>query len=65
MINYRYNARLATVITTCLNLEEIENRVSSRMVDPSISLVFNIIAPDYRGDIKTARTGRSHPRTKN
>ena len=65
LINYRYNARLATVITTCLNLEEIENRVSSRMVDPSISLVFNIIAPDYRGDIKTARTGRSHPRTKN
>ena len=65
LINYRYNARLATVITTCLNLEEIENRVSSRMVDPSISLVFNIIAPDYRGDIKTARTARPRPRTKN
>jgi DNA replication protein DnaC len=64
LINYRYNARLATVITTCLNLEEIENRVSSRMVDPSISMVFNIIAPDYRGDIKTARTGRSRPRAK-
>jgi len=64
LINYRYNARLATVITTCLNLEEIENRVSSRMVDPSISLVFNIIAPDYRGDIKTSRTGRPRPRTK-
>jgi DNA replication protein DnaC len=62
LINYRYNARLATVITTCLDLEEIENRVSSRMVDPSISLVFNIIAPDYRGDIKTARTPR--PRTR-
>ena len=64
LINYRYNARLATVITTCLNLEEIENRVSSRMVDPSISMVFNIIAPDYRGDIKTARTGRPRPTTK-
>jgi DNA replication protein DnaC len=64
LINYRYNARLATVITTCLNLEEIENRVSSRMVDPSISMVFNIIAPDYRGDIKTARTGRPRPRAK-
>jgi DNA replication protein DnaC len=64
LINYRYNARLATVITTCLNLEEIENRVSSRMVDPSISMVFNIIAPDYRGDIKTAKTGRPRPRTK-
>ena len=65
LINYRYNARLATVMTTCLNLEEIENRVSSRMVDPSISLVFNIIAPDYRGDIKTTRPVRSRPKAKN
>jgi DNA replication protein DnaC len=55
LINYRYNARLATVITTCLSLDEIETRISSRMVDPSLSLVFNIIAPDYRGDIKAAR----------
>jgi len=52
LINYRYNARLATVITTCLSLDEIERRISSRMVDPSLSLVLNINAPDYRGDIK-------------
>ncbi|MDD5399223.1 MAG: ATP-binding protein [Dehalococcoidia bacterium] len=65
IINYRYNARLATVITTCLYLEEIENRVSSRMVDPSISLVFNIMAPDYRGDIKASRTVKPRPRSKN
>ena len=50
VINYRYNARLATVITTCCSLDEIETRISSRLVDPKISLVFNIIAPDYRGD---------------
>ncbi len=64
IINYRYNAKLPTVITTCLKLEEIENRVSSRLVDPSISLVFNIIAPDYRGDIKANRPsrGRQRPR---
>ena len=55
LINYRYNARLPTVITTCLSLEEIEPRISSRMVDPSISLVFNIIAPDYRGNVKPTR----------
>jgi DNA replication protein DnaC len=63
LINYRYNARLATVITTCLDLEEIENRVSSRLVDPSISLVFNINAPDYRGDVKPSRPSRSRPKT--
>jgi DNA replication protein DnaC len=54
LINYRYNARLATVITTCFALDDIESRISSRMVDPSLSLVFNIIAPDYRGDRKRA-----------
>jgi DNA replication protein DnaC len=55
LINYRYNARLPMVVTTCLSLEEIEPRISSRMVDPKISLVFNITAPDYRGNVKPTR----------
>jgi DNA replication protein DnaC len=55
LINYRYNARLPMVVTTCLSLDEIETRISSRMVDPRISLVFNITAPDYRGNVKPAR----------
>jgi DNA replication protein DnaC len=55
LINYRYNARLPMVVTTCLSLDEIETRISSRMVDPRISLVFNIRAPDYRGNVKPAR----------
>ena len=55
LINYRYNARLPMVITTCLSLDEIETRISSRMVDPRISLVFNIRAPDYRGNVKPTR----------
>jgi DNA replication protein DnaC len=55
LINYRYNARLPMVVTTCLSLDEIEARISSRMVDPRISLVFNIIAPTYRGDVRPTR----------
>lgn len=55
LINFRYNARLATIITTCNDLDEIESRISSRMVDPSISLVFNIMAPDYRGGDRKAK----------
>jgi len=55
LINYRYNARLPMVVTTCLSLDEIETRISSRMVDPRISLVFNITAPDYRGNVKPTR----------
>jgi len=63
LINYRYNARLPMVITSCLSLDEIEPRISSRMVDPKLSLVFNIIAPDYRGDVKPvhmAKHSESH-----
>jgi DNA replication protein DnaC len=58
LINYRYNARLPMVITTCLSLDEIETRISSRMVDPRLSLVFNIIAPDYRGNVKPVRRAK-------
>ena len=62
VINYRYNARLATVLTTCRSLEEIENRISSRLADPKISTPFNIMAPDYRGDIKSDKRAKSyHP----
>ena len=54
VLNYRYNARLSTVITTRYSLQEIldeiESSISSRMVDPKISTPFNITAPDYRGD---------------
>jgi len=55
LINYRYNARLPMVVTSCLSLEEIEPRISSRMVDPRIGLVFNITATDYRGNVKHTR----------
>lgn len=48
MINYRYNGRLPTVVTSSLSLEEIDTRISSRMADPRLSTVFVIEAPDYR-----------------
>jgi DNA replication protein DnaC len=60
LINYRYNARLPMVVTTCLSLDEIETRISSRMVDPRISLVFNITAPDYRGNVKFTRQAKRY-----
>ncbi len=60
LINYRYNARLPMVVTSCLSLEEIEPRISSRMVDPRISLVLNIDAPDYRGNVKPTRQAKRY-----
>ena len=48
ILNYRYNAKLPTVITTNLELEAIEIRVRSRMVDPGLSHIIHIAAPDFR-----------------
>jgi len=60
VINYRYNARLATVITTRLALEEIDSPIGSRLLDHKISLVWNINVPDYRGDLHSSQ--REAPR---
>jgi DNA replication protein DnaC len=48
IFNYRYNARLPTVITTNEELEAIEIRIRSRMVDPSLVQIITILAPDFR-----------------
>ncbi|MFC2016327.1 ATP-binding protein [Chloroflexota bacterium] len=47
VINHRYNARLATVITTNCSTDEMDSPISSRFVDPKISVFFHITAPDY------------------
>ncbi len=62
VINHRYNARLPSVITTCCSLDEIESRLSSRFVDPKISMLFNITAPDYRGDVRAQKKSARNPR---
>jgi DNA replication protein DnaC len=49
IINHRYNARLATVVTTNQRLEEIDPRISSRLVDNDVSELIEIQAPDFRG----------------
>ncbi|OQY33952.1 MAG: hypothetical protein B6243_05990 [Anaerolineaceae bacterium 4572_5.2] len=49
IFNHRYNARLPTVITSNHKLEEIDRRIRSRLVDPDLSQVINITAPDFRG----------------
>lgn len=48
IINFRYNAKLPTVITTNLELEDIEARIQSRMADFSLSQIIHISAPDFR-----------------
>jgi DNA replication protein DnaC len=67
LINYRYNSRLPTVITTRLSLDEImgevDSSISSRLVDRNISVTFAILAPDFRTDRKSGQK-RMPPRPK-
>ncbi len=49
IFNYRYNARLPTVITTNRSLEEIDQRIRSRLLDQSLCKVWTILARDFRG----------------
>ena len=48
IFNYRYNARLPTVVTTNRELEEVTLRLRSRLVDPDLTRIVSITAPDYR-----------------
>jgi len=59
VINYRYNSRLPTVITTNCSTEEIDSPIISRFADSKISVLFNITAPDYHsGRSSKKRTSR-------
>ncbi|MBI4287592.1 MAG: ATP-binding protein [Chloroflexi bacterium] len=65
LINYRYNARLATVFTTSRNTEEMnargERRMTSRLGDVELSRVISIMASDYRAGGLGRRPGERPP----
>jgi DNA replication protein DnaC len=58
VINYRYNTQLATVITTRLATDEMADPIVSRFLDHQLSMIFNIMAPDYRTSRKKTARGR-------
>ncbi|MHB8857592.1 MAG: ATP-binding protein [Bellilinea sp.] len=47
LLNYRYNAKLPTVITTAQRLDEIDPRVRSRMLDKRLCTIYAITTPPY------------------
>jgi DNA replication protein DnaC len=49
IFNERYNAKLPTVITMSSNLEDLDARIRSRMLDTRLCRIFEILAPSYRG----------------
>ena len=48
IFNHRYNAQLPTVVTSNHELEEIDVRIRSRIIDPDVSRIVTILAPDFR-----------------
>lgn len=55
IIDYRYTRKLPTVITTNLDLEDLDDRVRSRLQDPDLVTTVRISAPDYRSPVKDRR----------
>ena len=65
LLNHRYAARLATVITTANTIDQVEPRIRNRMLDTSRCTVFAIQASSYRGcesqqAKKRAPRGKTH-----
>jgi DNA replication protein DnaC len=48
LFNYRYNARLPTVVTSNLHLDDQDARIRSRMLDPTLCSAYLIDVPPYR-----------------
>lgn len=51
ILNHRYNAQLPTVITTNVPLEELDDRLRSRLGHMGFVRPFHITALDYRGGV--------------
>ncbi len=49
LLNHRYNAGLPTVITTADEIEKIDPRLQSRMLDRRLCTIHAITAPAFRG----------------
>ncbi len=56
LLNHRYNAQLPTVITTNQRLEQMDQRLRSRMVDIHLVERLAITAPDFRAGANPAHS---------
>lgn len=52
LIDYRHINKLPTVITTAKHVEEIDERIFSRIMDSRLCTVCTIKAPGYRGGVQ-------------
>ncbi len=62
ILNHRYNSRRPTVLTTNQRMEELDQRLRSRLLDTNLGNRIHITAPDFRvgGDPDELSTLRHH-----
>ncbi len=64
LLNHRYNAELATVITTSADLPEIDARIRTRLLDQHLCTICAITAPPFHGVRPAAAAGKKMRRPK-
>jgi len=62
LFNYRYNARLPTVITTATPVDELDPRLATRMLDVTRCTFFVLEVPSYRGGVKARQQRGGRPK---
>jgi DNA replication protein DnaC len=55
LFNYRYSHRIPTVITTNTDLDKLDDRIRSRLLDVNLMRRVKIDAPDYRSSVQNER----------
>jgi DNA replication protein DnaC len=60
LLNHRYTHRLPTVITTNANLDRLDPRIRSRLLDESLVQRGKISAPDYRTTLQNQQSQLSN-----
>ena len=61
ILNHRYNARLATVITTADTINNVDARIRSRMLDGRLCKIIAITTPPYHFSQSENKGGPSKP----
>jgi DNA replication protein DnaC len=64
LFNYRYMARLPTIITMKQKPEEVDPRLRTRMLDVARCTIFAIDVPSYRGSAQRRKERKSYPRSR-
>ena len=63
LLNYRYVAKLPTVLTTARLLDELDPKLRTRLLDVNRCTIFAIQAPAYRGvNVGKSTPSRTHRR---